>query len=133
MARAKNTPAPPPPPPEKPAGPPDLAKMSKLERLRWLVGCQQAAYIAASAKSSHVAAGQALKELERLLEELAEEEARNGDQQVTEEVYLGQLEQASRDMATQHLEPFVREFLARHPGVKIIRQGAACRHCGKGP
>jgi len=107
--------------------------MSKLDRLRWLVERQQDAYVAASAKSSHVAAGQALKELERLLEELAQEEARAGDQQVTEEVYMGQLEQASRDMATQHLEPFVREFLARHPGVKIIRQGAACRHCGKRP
>ena len=133
MGRTKNAPVPPPPPPEKPVGPPDLSQMNRLERLRWLVGRQQDAYLAASAKSSHVAAGQALKELERLLEELAQEEARAGEREVSEEVYLGQLEQASREMATQHLEPFVREFLARHPGVKIIRQGAACRHCGKGP
>ena len=133
MARTPTRAAAPPPPPEKPPEPPNPLKMGRLDRLRWLAEKQQEAWVTATAKNSHVAAGAALKELKVLLGEIEEEEKRSGNEQVSEEVYYTQLEQASRELATQHLEVFVREFMARHPGVKLVRQGAACGHCGKHP
>jgi hypothetical protein len=124
------------PPPAAPAetGPPDLISMPKLERLRWLAREQQASYLKAAGSGSHVAAGAALRELERLLAALeAEEKLQREAASGTEAQVFAALEDASHGLATPHLEVFVREWQARHPGIRILRQGAACPHCGKSP
>jgi len=108
--------------------------MPKLDRLRWLAREQQASYLKAANGGSHVAAGAALRELERLLaalevEEKLQREAASG----TEAQVFAALEDASHGLATPHLEVIVREWQSRHPGIRILRQGAACPHCGKSP
>lgn len=121
-------------PPTEPASPPDLISMPKLDRLRWLAREQQVAYQRAAGGGSHVAAGAALRELERLLDALgAEEAAQRSAATGTEAQIFAALEDASRELATPHLEIFVREWQGRHPGIRIIRQAAACPHCGKSP
>lgn len=117
-----------------PAAPPDLLSMSRLERLRWLVREQQTAYQRASSSGSHVAAGAALREMERLLKSLEEEEATQKQQATdTEAQVFAALQDAAATIATPHLEVFVREWQQRHPGIRILRQGAMCPHCKRAP